>query len=256
MNNFNFVPATIHDVPTFPAYKASLSSPIDSFLEDHIAQSVFYRIVMDGEDAGHFAVHESTLLTQFHLVGRHRRQSTPLLALIKRDFTLRAAFVPTCDEFFLSHAVEEYARLEKQACFFVEADAALPAVNDAVVYRPAQAGDAEAIEQMCGDFLDRYAARIAEGQLHAGFIGDELVALGVIKRSAMFPGQASIGMLTRESRRQQGIGKSTIVHLRRACHAEGQQPIAGCWYYNHLSRKTLEAAGMTTPTRLLRFEFY
>ncbi len=92
-------------------------------------------------------------------------------------------------------------------------------------------------------------------QLHAGHIGDELVALGVIERSAMFPGQASIGMFTRESRRQQAIGKSTIVHLRRACHAEGLRPIAGCWYYNNLSRKTLEAAGMTTPTRLLRFEF-
>jgi hypothetical protein len=39
------------------------------------------------------------------------------------------------------------------------------------------------------------------------------------------------------------------------CHAEGLRPIAGCWYYNDLSRKTLEAAGMTTPTRLLRFEF-
>ena len=252
MTNLKFVPAQITHVPTFTSYKTALSSPIDSFLEDHIAQSIFYRIVMAGEDAGHFAIHESTLLTQFHLVGRH---GSALLAQIKRDFAIRAAFVPTCDEFFLSHAVEDYATLEKQACFFVEASKAMPAVNAAVAYRLAQPADAEAIVQMCGDFLDQYPERIARNELHAGHVGDELVALGVIERSAMFPGQASTGMFTRESRRQQAIGKSTIVHMRRVCHEEGLRPLAGCWYYNDLSRKTLEAAGMTTPTRLLRFVF-
>ena len=28
--------------------------------------------------------------------------------------------------------------------------------------------------------------------------------------------------------------------------------IAGCWYYNHTSKKTLEKAGMLTQTRLLK----
>jgi hypothetical protein len=255
MTKIDFAPTAMDAVPTLASFKASLSSPIDSFLEDHIAQSVFYRIVIDDVDAGHFAIHESTLLTQFHLVGQHRRQGSPLMAQIKRDISIQSAFVPTCDEFFLSHAVEDYARLEKQACLFVEADGAWPAVNEAVHYRPAQASDADAIEAMCGDFLDRYGERIAGGQLHAGHIGDEIVALGVIERSTMFPGQASIGMFTRESRRQQAIGTSTIVYLRRVCHAEGLRPIAGCWYFNHASRKTLEAAGMTTPTRMLRFSF-
>lgn len=254
MNN-EFLPASMADVPTLASYKTSLSSPIDSFLEDHITQSAFHRIVIDGEDAGHFAIHEGTLLTQFHLVGRHRRHGTPLLAQIKRDHNAKAAFVPTCDEFFLSHAVEDYAKLEKQACFFVEADAQLPRVNENVQYWPAQAGDADALAAMCGDFVDHYVERIANDELHVGCIGDELVALGVIERSTMFPGQASIGMFTHKSRRQQAIGKSTLVYLRRVCHDEGLRPMAGCWYYNHASRKTLEAAGMFTPTRLLRFAF-
>lgn len=253
--NIQFLPAMMNDVPTLAAYKAALSSPIDSFLEDHIVQSAFQRIVIDGIDAGHFALHAGTLLTQFHLVGKHRRHGTLLLAQIRRDFNVQAAFVPTCDEFFLSHALEDYTKLEKQACFFVEADAMLPAVNDTVLYRPALASDTDAIAQMCGDFLDRYAERIANDELHPGFIGDALVALGVIERSTLFPAQASIGMFTRASCRQQAIGKSTLVYLRRICHAENLRPIAGCWYYNDLSRKTLEAAGMTTPTRLLRFEW-
>ena len=253
--DIHFTSAKMNDVPTLASYKTALSSPIDSFLEDHIAQSAFHRIVMNGEDAGHFAIHEGTLLTQFHLVGEHRRHGSPLLARIRSDFAVKAAFVPTCDEFFLSHAIEDYAKVEKQACFFVEADAQLPRVNEDVQYWPAQAGDAEALAHMCGDFIDQYVERIANDELHVGCIGDELVALGVIERSAMFPRQASIGMFTHKSRRQQAIGKSTLVYLRRVCHAEGLRPVAGCWYYNHASRKTLEAAGMFTPTRLLRFEF-
>lgn len=253
--NIEFAPATMNAVPTLASYILALSSPIDSFLEDHIVQSAFQRIVINGEDAGHFAIHNDALLTQFHLVGKHRRHGSPLLAQIRHEFSVQTAFVPTCDEFFLSHALEDYAKLEKQACFFAEADAALPAVNEAVHYQKAIANDVEAIAQMCGDFLDRYADRIDNNELHAGFIGNELVALGVIERSTLFPGQASIGMFTRELRRREAIGTSTIVYLRRVCHAESLRPIAGCWYGNGLSRKTLEAAGMTTPTRLLRFEW-
>jgi hypothetical protein len=43
--------------------------------------------------------------------------------------------------------------------------------------------------------------------------------------------------------------------LMAACRDDGIMPLAGCWYYNHASKKTLEAAGMVTATRLLRFEF-
>jgi Acetyltransferase (GNAT) domain len=30
---------------------------------------------------------------------------------------------------------------------------------------------------------------------------------------------------------------------------------AGCWYYNHLSKRTLERAGMVTQTRLLKLDY-
>jgi hypothetical protein len=37
------------------------------------------------------------------------------------------------------------------------------------------------------------------------------------------------------------------------CAQQGRRPIAGCWYYNHLSKKTLEKAGLFSQTRLLKF---
>ncbi len=254
---FHFIPAVLSGVPTQPSYLASLTSPIDSFLEDHIANSEFHRIVLNDEDIGHCAMHGGKLLTQFHLLRHARRFGTPLLAEVRQRFNPMAAFVPTCDEFFLSHAVEDYAHLEKQACFFVEADptSALPTLRAGLVYRRAEQKDTEVIVAMCGDFLDNYAGRIADRQVHVGWLDGALVALGIIERSKLFPGQASIGMFISQLHRQIGLGTSTLVHMRTVCRDEGLRAVAGCWYYNHLSRKTLEAAGMVTTTRLLRFDF-
>jgi hypothetical protein len=253
-----FEPSTLTDVPTLQPYIKSLSAPIDSFLEDHIRQSAFQCIVVDGQDVGHFAVYGDALLTQFHLVGQARPLGSSVLSTIKESTRVTSAFVPTCDEYFLSYVLEdETAGLNRQACFFVEADptAPLPPAANALSYRPALSSDVEAISTVCGDFLDRYAERIANRELHVGHLDGELVALGVIERSVLFARQASIGMFTRESHRQRGIGASTIIYMRGVCRDEGARPIAGCWYYNHASRRTLEAAGMTTSTRLLRFEF-
>ena len=49
--------------------------------------------------------------------------------------------------------------------------------------------------------------------------------------------------------------EQTIALLRRECERQGVRPIAGCWYYNHRSKRTLERAGMYAPTRLLKVEF-
>ncbi len=71
----------------------------------------------------------------------------------------------------------------------------------------------------------------------------------------MFESVASIGMFTLESLRSKGIGTSILLGLNDECARLGIHPIAGCWYYNQLSKKTLEKAGMFSPTRLLKISF-
>ena len=152
-----FQPAPLLDVATFAMYCTSLTSPIDSFLEDHIVQSAFYRVLIGDSDAGHIAIHDKTLLTQFHLVGAARRYGSGVLTRVRKDFDISSAFVPTCDEFFLSHAVDNYSALRVQGCFFVDTGptAALSAPDRALVYREATADDAPAMAQVCSDFLDQ-----------------------------------------------------------------------------------------------------
>ena len=62
-------------------------------------------------------------------------------------------------------------------------------------------------------------------------------------------------MFTAEAHRRKGIGTGTLVHLKRLCRAQAITPVSGCSYKNLASKATLEAAGMVTRTRLLRFAF-
>ena len=73
--------------------------------------------------------------------------------------------------------------------------------------------------------------------------------------SRLHPQTASIGMFTVARARNQGVGTATIALLIGECRRRGIRPVAGCWYYNHSSKRTLEKAGMYSPTRYLRIEY-
>src|SRR5215210_4558194 len=96
----------------------ALPSAIDSFLEDHILASNHYRIVVAGETAGFASIHEERLMTQFAVAEPYRRSGQALFRKLRQMEQVRSAFVPTCDEFFLAHALDDYRRLAKQAYFF------------------------------------------------------------------------------------------------------------------------------------------
>jgi GNAT superfamily N-acetyltransferase len=251
-----YEPCAFSEIATFDAYLASLSSPIDSFLEDHILDSQFHRILVDEREVGSFAIHKGSLLTQFHIVGQARRLGQRVFAELLTSYGITAAFVPTCDEFFLYHVLDVYADLKKQAYFFVDGgEARPPAIAADLEYRLAEPSDVGEIIATSGDFLDAPAENVAKGEIHVGLLHREMVAIGIIVKSRILRQHASIGMFTEEAHRQQGIGTSTILYLKRVCRDEGIVPISGCWYGNHNSKRTLEAAGMVAATRLLRFEF-
>src|SRR5215213_3379189 len=96
----------------------ALPSAIDSFLEDHILASNHFRIVVAGETAGFASIHEERLITQFALAESRKRHGQDLFRLLRQMEQVRSAFVPTCDEFFLAHALDDHRRLARQAYFF------------------------------------------------------------------------------------------------------------------------------------------
>lgn len=234
-------------------YTAALSSPFDSFLEDHILASQFYTVHTNDQEIGYFAIKDSELLTQFYLKQPAQKHSRAMLAEIVERSGAKTAFVPTCDELFLSAVLDSDCKIDKQAYFFQDGGGT-PDPGDLYangIFRPAVGTDAERLAEVSGDFLDRREQRIDNGEIF--LLEDQhcLLGVGVMERSRMLPGYASIGMFTNEQYRQRGIGRTVISHLKNRCYAHGLTPICGCWYYNTLSKRTLEAAGMVTKTRLL-----
>src|SRR5262249_4273660 len=123
-----FASAKLDQLSTYGSYLRSLSSPIDSFTENAILESEFYRIGTDGCEAGLFAINDGTgRLTQFHLIRPARRQSQAILARIFAEHAPTSALVASCDEFMLSHLVDREHELHRLGYMFVEASPQPPA---------------------------------------------------------------------------------------------------------------------------------
>jgi GNAT superfamily N-acetyltransferase len=234
----------------------ALPGPVDSFFEDHICGSTQYRIEISGEAAGFASIHLGRLLTQFCLAEPYKRYGQAVYQQARRLESVGAAFVPTCDEFFLAHAIDDYRLLAKQAYFFTVGRGTLDAdATRDYSLRPAEPDDASFVQQQSGDFFENVEQQIREGELFLTLRSGEPVGIGVMARSKFCKDVASVGMYTCEPHRNRGVGTATIALLITECDHRGVRPVAGCWYSNHASKRTLERAGMVTQTRLLKIDF-
>jgi GNAT superfamily N-acetyltransferase len=235
------------------AHLAALPAAIDSYMEGHVLGSGHYRIEVGGEAAGFASIHEERLIAQFALTEPFRRYAQPIYARLRKHEQVQAALVPTCDEFYLAHALDDSRQVTKQAYFFT-AGPGVP-VPDGFSLRAAGVADAALIKEATGEFFDPIERRIAERELFVTLRDDVVVGFGIAERSKLYDATASIGMFAIERFRNAGVGTATIALLREECRRQGVRAIAGCWYYNHRSKRTLERAGMYAPTRLLKVEY-
>lgn len=239
-------------------YSKTLSSPFDSFLEDHISKSQFYSIEKNAEVAGYFAIiHDDGLLTQFYLRKEHMQYAQIIFRDVLCKYQVKRAFVVTSDELFLSLAIDQDMVIKKQAYFFQDSGQVMDASSLYVKgsFRTAVALDIPQILEVSGDFFDELEGRVARQEIFVFKEGEELLGAGIVEHGIVMQGYTSIGMFVNEKHRQKGIGRTIITELKKWCYDNGRIPICGCWYYNHNSKKTLESAGMITKTRLFNIEF-
>lgn len=77
----------------------------------------------------------------------------------------------------------------------------------------------------------------------------ELLGCGVAEKGVYYKDCVSIGMVTVREKRKKGVGQTILWNLKEWAYKNGLKPISGCWYYNMLSRRTLEKAGMVAVSR-------
>lgn len=172
-----FVPTGLADIHgAVVEHPHALPSAIDSFLENHIHESAHYKILVSSGEAGFASVHRGSLLTQFALAPTSKRYGQTVFQQVKKLEEVQAALVPTCDEFFLSHALDEYRKQNKQAYFFGSSAESLD-VPPSFALRPAEASEAERIREGSGNFFGDLAESIGKRRIFLVFSEDNLAAL-------------------------------------------------------------------------------
>lgn len=149
-----------------------------------------------------------------------------------------------------------FTRVAQAYFFHAQPDPSVPAdVLEHYSLMPATAGDESTIREQSQDLFGEVTERIANGELFLTLRAGACVGFGVLARSVFQRAAASIGMFTSEPFRGSGVASATIALLMARCRSQGLRAIAGCWYYNHASKRALERAGMVSRTRLLHVEY-
>jgi len=232
---------------------------IESFLEDHITKSNHYEICENSNQIGYFSIFNKNIITQYYLVKEYRHFSQEIFDKIRRYEDVKKAFVPTSADFFLTNAIDYQKRIELQAYFFQDSKREIfdSKIIKNFYLKLARENDIDFIKNKSGDFFDddELDKRISNNEIYLGYLDKEVVSIGIIEKSLFYENIASIGMFTFSENRVSGIGRNTILQLKELCYQNNYIPVAGCWYYNHNSKKTLESAGMYSTSRLLVLHF-
>lgn len=244
----------------FREYQKTLSGVCDEFWETHILRSDFYTITIEGDPAGYFAVYEKTKLTQFFLSDEYLNLAQAVFERLLAEYSIQTAFVATCDELFLSLCMDCHKKIEMQAYFFdgsVPWDVRLPEFGRACLL-PVSPEELTEVKAVSDDFFEEVSEDDLlrkRTMLYRLSKGSETLGFGILVPGILLTQYASIGMITLEPYRRRGVGRSILLHLADLCRENGLLPIAGCWYGNRNSKRTLESAGFSSKTRLLNVSF-
>lgn len=234
----------------------NLPSPIESFAEMHILKSNHYLILLEKNIVGYFSIHDQKTITQFFMKKEYRNHSQDVFCAMRKMEFVSEALIPTCDDFFFSHGMDNFSSISKQAYFFQYVNKLIFNFSINVRYKLAEITDLELIKENSEDFFDdTLEKQIVDEEIFIGFDNKKVVAFGIFEKGRILKNHVSIGMYTVPEYRQKGVGKQTLSFLIEEGLKNGLEPIAGCWYYNHLSKKTLESVGMISNTRYLRICF-
>lgn len=235
---------------------------VDTYWEDLIVDGEVYRIEVDGRRAGFCTLYaqpdreEYGFLTSFYLYPEMLRYAKAAFHILLEQFRPRGAYVVSGDEVLLSLCAERQKKLLMQAYFFDyrPQEPLQPAAYPAEQVRLATEADVD--DLTASGFYHSVALDDPENRLYV--LRDEAgeyLGTGHIARLALDRSYGAVGMCTAPAHRQKGVGRSIILALTRIVLQEGLTPIAGCNWYNHASRATLESCGFSSTTRFLKFIF-
>ncbi|MCX7921455.1 MAG: hypothetical protein N3B21_05470 [Clostridia bacterium] len=230
----------------------SLSYPIDSWLEGRLLEAAIHKIIYNSCCVGYAGQIEETLHF-FHICKEYFRFAPGILEAFIEKKDVKRVFVMTQDSLLSALIAEWDYEKEKAACWFTDSGRKenTNTQTSHAVFRIACLSDVEKIRKVCGDFFEEPSGGFGtlEERVEAKTIfilEDEadLLGCGIVEKGQLCEGVASIGMFVNREHRRKGAAKTILLNLKVWAYNNNLKPVAGCWYYNTLSRKSLESAGM------------
>jgi hypothetical protein len=258
LGNVDIKKCDFGDIKTLVAeYYINNKIIVDSFWESHVREGNYYKIINGNEIIGYFSINSGTVLVLFNILEKYRNISQELFSIVKKFESIKEALIPTGDEFLISHAIDNYEKLERQAYFSIYTDKIPNKIIPIELTLANIEKDMETLN-LCHDFLKGEIENIknlTDEEIYIAKHENNVIGFGVIEYQKIVDIYASIGMIVREEYRQKRYGANILNGLKNIVKSKGKTPISGCWYYNHNSKKTMESAGAYSKTRLLRFYF-
>lgn len=254
MSEMKMIRSTWHQTDHLvEAFLQTLSGPTDSFWEEKLSKANVYQIVENDQAIGFFSIFQEDTMTSFYVKPEALPDAQAIFHMAMKCEFVQRALVATCDELFLSLSLDYGKRVERQAYFFQtrgENDC-----EDTIRLELARKSDIARIQASSSDFFDDLESQIGREEIYLAIEDEEIVGFGVIELGIVRKELASIGMYVREEYRMRGMGTSIIRALKRRAVEKNRLPIAGCWVWNHGSKKTLERAGLISQTRYMKISF-
>jgi len=246
--------------PILEEYLQSLTGVVDDFWEEHILMADIYFIKKEEKVVGCFSIHNKDKITMFYIQHEYIHMAQDIFKKILSDFCVQTAFVATCDLLFLNLCLDFHKKVELQAYFFD--GTRIMAVREPEYGRELlseiKPEEIDEINRRTDDFFsfasqENYYKigykifRLAENGIDLGY--------GIYGPGRLIPRYFYCGMVTIPEHREKGIGRSIQIHMADMIRENGGVPVSGCWYYNTLSKKTIESAGRYNSVRLLNVFF-
>lgn len=226
----------------------------DAYWEHFVLNSNFYKILVNDCYSGFFAIYGETTLTIFHIFDNQKEFSQEIFLKVKKMEQVSKAFLPTGDEFFLSHCIDDFTTIEKNGYFTKDYKNNSTNENN-LTMEVATKKHKDIILEFSNNFFSNIDNELSQGYIYMVKKDDLLIGFGHYVPGVVLPHYLSIGMFVIKEHRSKGYGTKILHNLKKLAYAEGKKPIAGCYYYNHNSLKTQLKAGNRCSTRLLTINF-
>lgn len=238
-------------MPLVDEYTATLAYPMDSYVEDNFLAGQFVAIQSGGEQIGFHTINRDTLWG-IYLRTPWLRYAQVILDGVIGNNGVKEIYYQTSDPLMVA-LVSDWEYEKKKSARFFEDAVRLPRPQidlPDLTFDVATADDMSRIQEETSNFFtpdDLKAGTVYMLQSEGNLLG-----CGISVPGKLFRDCVSIGMVTCKAYRKRGIGKYILWSLKEKCYEQGLKPIAGCWYYNTLSGKTLESVGMVSRARGVR----